>query len=56
MKFGNDMPIFFNDFGEPVVWGAKSLTGILDNDWVDVGDYSQTAPILTIPRSEVPST
>jgi len=49
------MPVFFKDFGEPVTWGGASLTGILDNDWVDVGDYSQTAPILTIPRSSVPS-
>jgi len=55
MNLANDMPVFFKDFGEPVTWGSASLTGILDNDWVDVGDYSQTAPILTIPRSSVPS-
>lgn len=54
MNLANDMPVFFKDFGESVVWRQQSLTGILDNDWVDVGDYSQTAPILTIPRSDVP--
>ena len=31
--FGDaDLPVFFNDFGEPIVWNGQSSIGILDTE------------------------
>jgi hypothetical protein len=50
--------VFFSDFAQdvtPTTWGGDAFPGILDEDYVDAGDYSQVAPILTVARSSVAS-